>query len=234
MCLCSQKDMTRFSSSSPLSLCFSSSPAPISPPHLTHSIPARFADSAHFPACPRRNWYPPTTRILMQSILLTNIPDLRISTGNYRFTPSLFLQLCSGTLGSDWAPSRRAEMLITSRWDNNKVKEKLSDPVHLYSKHNFLSGGVSNKAQYFVFFSSAAVMWLLNLNLLVLHCFISLVPCIISISGGLVKHQTHTHIYICVHCCSELVPLCGDDKLSPLIWLPKLFLYQLPKNISRT
>lgn len=172
MCLCSQRDIKRFSSFSPLPLCLffcisSPSLTPISPPHLTLSISARFADSAHFPACLQCNRYPLTTRILMQSILLPNISDLRISTGNYIFTPNLFCNSASG-LQCLAEQHKQTQRLIALRLDYNKRERKKTLGlsallVYIYITCNFLLMGVSNKAplsqvQNNVFFSSAAVM----------------------------------------------------------------------------
>lgn len=111
--------------------------------------------------------------------------------------------------------------------------------MSLFSINNFIFGGISKKHTQV----QNCVLFKYNSNMITLSSPASLMlfnfywnTCIISISRGLIKYQAYlpkcTHLHVCTHRCSELMLPYGDYKLSSLIWLPKLFLYEPSKNIS--
>lgn len=135
MCLCSQRDIERFSSSSPLPpwLSSSRSPVPLSPSRFIHSASAGFADSAHFPACP-----PALPRIWMWSVLLANISDLRIKQLHILHPISFGIALRNICFCFNGKHTLKQIMLWLA---NNKVSASL----HLFSTRNFIFGSVSKK-----------------------------------------------------------------------------------------
>lgn len=156
MCLCSQRDIGRFSSPSPL-------PHTLLPSHFTRSLSAGFADSAHFP-CVSGN--PLTTGIWKGDLNCSLIFPKQLQM----YTQLLELhyqRLCLFQRQTHTLKRIRCCGWIT-------VKS-----LRTYSPHTTLGLRASakrlNTLKQRIMCSSqtAAVMWLLYLNLLVLYSLIS-------------------------------------------------------------